>query len=240
MISQSSCVVRSHSVGGWERQNPCSYLTVGFKLVMSARTESIWSQLTHSSPLYISFWPINPTKKQVKSDKTDSCLFQCAISSLACGLWASGDDVILSHRYDSAVTKHWLYYLGSGHFDLPETTGSCQAGCDAEVCFHNLVCIIFPKLKLVAWIFHHLMMSNRKYTLVCKYKVCLGACVGPCFIPGVWKLMRLISTGSVGWWAIISALLKRLLVPGSESLRLLWVKRAISTCKQAGREKQTL
>ncbi|TNN78141.1 hypothetical protein EYF80_011646 [Liparis tanakae] len=33
--------------------------------------------------------------------------------------------------------------------------------------------------------------------------------------------MRLISTGSVGWCAISSALLRRLLVPGSESLRLL-------------------
>jgi hypothetical protein len=33
--------------------------------------------------------------------------------------------------------------------------------------------------------------------------------------------MRLISTGSVGWWAIISALPRRLLVPGSESFLLL-------------------
>lgn len=41
-------------------------------------------------------------------------------------------------------------------------------------------------------------------------------------VPGVWKLMRLISTGSLGWWGARSALFSRHLVRGSESLRLLW------------------
>jgi hypothetical protein len=41
------------------------------------------------------------------------------------------------------------------------------------------------------------------------------------YIPGVWKLMRLISTGSLGWWGARSALFSRHLVRGSESLRLL-------------------
>ncbi len=48
--------------------------------------------------------------------------------------------------------------------------------------------------------------------------VCECVCV---HVPGVWKLMRLISTGSVGLCAIISALLSKHLVPGSDSLRLL-------------------
>lgn len=57
------------------------------------------------------------------------------------------------------------------------------------------------------------------------------------WLPGVWKLMRLISTGSLGWWGVISALFSKHLIRGSESLRLLegenrrrqersrWVKR---------------
>lgn len=40
-------------------------------------------------------------------------------------------------------------------------------------------------------------------------------------LPGVWKLMRRISTGSLGWWGARSALFRRHLVRGSESLRLL-------------------
>jgi len=124
---------------------------------------------------------------------------------------------------------------------ISETIDSCQVGRGEEAYFHNLVCMIRPRLKLVTWIFYHRIMSDRKHTPVSEYKVWLGAVVGPCCLPGVWKLMRLISTGSVGWWAISSALLKRLLVPGSESLRFLlehrWVQSAISTCKQPGREK---
>lgn len=51
-------------------------------------------------------------------------------------------------------------------------------------------------------------------------------------IPGVWKLMRLISTGSLGWWGARSALFSRHLVRGSESLRLLWRrKRRIGECQ---------
>ncbi len=53
---------------------------------------------------------------------------------------------------------------------------------------------------------------------VCVWCVCECVCV---HVPGVWKLMRLISTGSVGLCAIISALLSKHLVPGSDSLRLL-------------------
>lgn len=40
-------------------------------------------------------------------------------------------------------------------------------------------------------------------------------------LPGVWKLIRLISTGSLGWCGARSALFRRHLVRGSESLRLL-------------------
>lgn len=40
-------------------------------------------------------------------------------------------------------------------------------------------------------------------------------------VPGVWKLIRLISTGSLGWWGARSALLSRHFVRGSESFRLL-------------------
>lgn len=40
-------------------------------------------------------------------------------------------------------------------------------------------------------------------------------------LPGVWKLILLISTGSLGWWGAISALFRRHLVRGSESFRLL-------------------
>lgn len=39
-------------------------------------------------------------------------------------------------------------------------------------------------------------------------------------LPGVWKLMRLISTGSVGWWGVMSALLSRHFVRGSDSFLL--------------------
>lgn len=43
-------------------------------------------------------------------------------------------------------------------------------------------------------------------------------CVLP--LPGVWKLIRLISTGSVGWWGVMSALLSRHFVRGSDSFLL--------------------
>lgn len=52
-------------------------------------------------------------------------------------------------------------------------------------------------------------------------------------IPGVWKLMRLISTGSLGWWGARSALFRRHLVRGSESFRLLCVSRQIEMCDPA-------
>ncbi|TNN23660.1 hypothetical protein EYF80_066218 [Liparis tanakae] len=39
-------------------------------------------------------------------------------------------------------------------------------------------------------------------------------------VPGVWKLMRLISTGSVGWCGAMSALFSRHLVRGSASFLL--------------------
>lgn len=159
-------------------------------------------------------------------------------------MWASGDDHVLSHRYDSAVTKHWLYYLGSGHFDhrndwkLPGTCRLWCGGALSQSCLHNLT-----EVKIS---YMNISLSNDEqsevYFIMQIQSVCLGACVGARCIPGVWKLMRLISTGSVGWWAIISALLKRLLVPGSESLRLLlrhqWVKSSINTCKHAVRGKQ--
>lgn len=44
-------------------------------------------------------------------------------------------------------------------------------------------------------------------------------------LPGVWKLMRLISTGSVGWCGVMSALLSRHFVRGSDSF-LLRLQRA--------------
>lgn len=160
-------------------------------------------------------------------------------------MWASGDDQILSHCYNSAMTKHWQYYLGSGHFDLKNNRnlpGTCWLWCGGvlpQSCLHNLTEV---KIRCM-----NISLLNDEQSEVCFImqiqSVCLGACVGTCFIPGVWKLIRLISTGSVGWWAIISALLNRLLVPGSESLRLLlrhqWVKWAISTCKQPGRQNPT-
>lgn len=139
------------------------------------------------------------------------------------------------------VTKHWLCYLGSGHFvsKLPGTWWLWCGGVLSQSCLHKLTNVIISRMNI--------SLSNdgqsEVYLKMQIQSVCFGACVGTCFVPGVWKLMRLISTGSVGWWAIISALLNRLLVPGSESLRLLlkreWVKRAISTCKQPERENQT-
>lgn len=51
--------------------------------------------------------------------------------------------------------------------------------------------------------------------------------------PGVWKLMRLISTGSLGWWGARSALFSRHLVRGSESFRLLCVSRQTEMCDPA-------
>lgn len=81
----------------------------------------------------------------------------------------------LSHRDDSAVTKHWLYYLGGGHFDPSETTGSCQVHVCSRAweCFHNLVCIISAELKLVPCIFYYPIRRNRKRSLVCKSTVCV-------------------------------------------------------------------
>lgn len=48
----------------------------------------------------------------------------------------------------------------------------------------------------------------------------LWMCVCLFPLPGVWKLMRLISTGSVGWWGVMSALFSRHFVRGSDSFLL--------------------
>lgn len=49
------------------------------------------------------------------------------------------------------------------------------------------------------------------------------------YSPGVWKLRRLSSTGSVGWWDGISLLLGKLLFLESDSVLFLWKNK--SQCK---------
>lgn len=59
-------------------------------------------------------------------------------------------------------------------------------------------------------------MFSSTVKLFCSsvYMLCAGG------VPAVWKLMRLISTGSVGWCGVISALLSRHFVRGSDSFLL--------------------
>lgn len=59
-------------------------------------------------------------------------------------------------------------------------------------------------------------------------------CNAPFALPGVWKLMRLTSTGSVGWWGVMSALFSRHFVRGSDSF-LLWLDSKSNIKKEEGK-----
>lgn len=119
-LDRSSCVVRSRSVGGGKQQNLCIYFKVRLWLVMLARREPIALQMITVNPQH-NFWESALSSKHSRLIRQISVISVCSdatFCSLACGLWASGDNQILSHRDDSAVTKQWLYYLGRSHFDL--------------------------------------------------------------------------------------------------------------------------
>ena len=82
----------------------------------------------------------------------------------------------------TVMTQPWLdtaCYTWAVAILLPERTGTWQVrgGCEAEEDSNNLVCTILQRLKLAAWIFHHLMMSNGKYSLLCGGKKCVWVSV---------------------------------------------------------------
>lgn len=126
-----------------------------------------WSQLTYNTYSDIS---------RSLGVQSEDWFLSVPTRYLQHGMWNVGERRWFCRFCHTAITQLWLSTDSTTWavaILISKTTGSCQvhAGCDAEECFHNLVCIILLRLKLDAWIFHYLMMSNRKYTLLCKYKV---------------------------------------------------------------------
>ena len=115
-----------------------------------------------------------------------------------------------------------------------EATGGCQVhvGCEAEEYFHNLVCIIWPRLKLNVWIFHNQMTSSRKYTLLCRYSVSAWV--------SVWVRASYQESGS---WCVSSP--QGLLGDGPSSLRYSkgsWflVQSPCACCSETSESKEQL
>lgn len=155
--NQSSCVLRSYTAGGGERQNPCGYFTVGFYLVMLVWTVSTPLQMITVNPQH-AFWfiiliiKLNPAT--FKSDKTDFCKSVC--SDVLYTIWhVECGRAELIRFFHTVMTQLWLSAdctTWAVAILCSEMSGSCQVyvGCDAEEYFHNLVGIIWPRLKLTA------------------------------------------------------------------------------------------
>lgn len=79
------------------------------------------------------------------------------------------------------LRRDWLHYLGCSHFNLRKPQGLrwlWWKGVVGEGHFLCLVCIISPRTKLAAWIFHfRIKLASRKYTLSCKYRACVAGWV---------------------------------------------------------------